>query len=39
MRAFRRLIDAIDTEGAATLVTLTHVEGSSPREAGGRARW
>jgi xanthine dehydrogenase accessory factor len=36
MRALRRLIDAIDTEGAAALVTLTRVEGSSPREAGAR---
>ena len=37
MRAFRRLIDAIDTEGSAALVTLTCVEGSNPREAGGAA--
>jgi len=36
MRAFRRLVDAIDTEGWAALVTLTRVEGSSPREAGAR---
>ena len=36
MRAFRRLIDAIEAEGSATLVTLTRVEGSSPREAGVR---
>ena len=36
MRAFRRLVDAIDTEGSAALVTLTRVEGSSPREAGAR---
>ena len=34
MRAFRRIVDAIDTEGSAALVTLTRVEGSSPREAG-----
>ena len=36
MRAFRRLIDAIEAEGSAALVTLTRVEGSSPREAGVR---
>jgi xanthine dehydrogenase accessory factor len=36
MRAFRRLIDAIEAEGSAALVTLAHVEGSSPREAGVR---
>jgi xanthine dehydrogenase accessory factor len=36
MRAFRRLIEAIETEGAAALVTLARVEGSSPREAGVR---
>ena len=36
MRAFRRLIDAIEAEGSAALVTLTRVEGSSPREAGAR---
>ncbi|HTR14377.1 MAG TPA: xanthine dehydrogenase accessory protein XdhC [Roseiarcus sp.] len=36
MRAFRRLLDAIDAEGSAALVTLTRVEGSSPREAGVR---
>jgi xanthine dehydrogenase accessory factor len=36
MRAFRRLIDAIEAEGAAALVTLARVEGSSPREAGVR---
>jgi xanthine dehydrogenase accessory factor len=34
MRAFRRLIDAIEAEGSAVLVTLARVEGSSPREAG-----
>jgi xanthine dehydrogenase accessory factor len=34
MRAFRRLIDAIEAEGSAALVTLSRVEGSSPREAG-----
>ena len=36
MRAFRRLIEAIEAEGSAALVTLTRVEGSSPREAGAR---
>src|SRR6516164_2028663 len=36
MRPFRRLIDAIEAEGSAALVTLTRVEGSSPREAGAR---
>src|ERR1700733_4867779 len=36
MRAFRRLIDAIEAEGSAALVTLARAEGSSPREAGVR---
>src|SRR5574337_550542 len=36
MRAFRRLIEAIDAEGSAALVTLTRVQGSSPREEGAR---
>jgi xanthine dehydrogenase accessory factor len=36
MLAFRRLIDAIEAEGAAALVTLARVDGSSPREAGAR---
>jgi xanthine dehydrogenase accessory factor len=36
MRSFRRLIDAIEAEGSAALVSLTRVEGSSPREAGAR---
>jgi xanthine dehydrogenase accessory factor len=36
MRTFRRLIDAIEAEGSAALVTLARVEGSSPREAGAR---
>src|SRR5271165_1713683 len=36
MLAFRRLIDAIEAEGSAALVTLSRVEGSSPREAGAR---
>ena len=36
MRAFRRLVEAIETEGSAALVTLARVEGSSPRESGAR---
>jgi xanthine dehydrogenase accessory factor len=36
MRVFRRLMDAIEAEGSAVLVTLARVEGSSPREAGVR---
>ena len=32
MPAFRRLHEAIEAEGAAALVTLAHVEGSTPRE-------
>jgi xanthine dehydrogenase accessory factor len=36
MLAFRRLIEAIEAEGSAALVTLARVEGSSPREAGAR---
>ena len=36
MRAFRRLVEAIEAEGSAALVTLARVEGSSPREAGAR---
>jgi len=36
MRPFRRLIAAIESEGAAALVTLTRIAGSSPREAGAR---
>jgi xanthine dehydrogenase accessory factor len=36
MRAFHRLIDAIEAEGSAALVTLARVEGSSPREPGAR---
>jgi xanthine dehydrogenase accessory factor len=36
MRAFRRLVDAIEAEGSAALITLARVEGSSPREAGAR---
>ena len=36
MLAFRRLLDAIEAEGSAALVTLARVQGSSPREAGAR---
>ena len=36
MRAFHRLVEAIEAEGSAALVTLARVEGSSPREAGTR---
>ncbi len=36
MRAFRRLVEAIEAEGSAALVTLARVQGSSPREAGAR---
>ncbi len=36
MRAFRRLVEAIEAEGSAALVTLARVRGSSPREAGAR---
>jgi len=36
MRPFRRLVAAIEAEGAAALVTLTRIQGSSPREAGAR---
>jgi xanthine dehydrogenase accessory factor len=36
MLAFRRLVDAIEAEGSAALVTLARVQGSSPREAGVR---
>ena len=36
MGPFRRLIAAIEAEGAAALVTLTRIQGSSPREAGAR---
>jgi xanthine dehydrogenase accessory factor len=36
MKAFRRLIEAIEAEGSSALVTLARVEGSSPREAGVR---
>ena len=36
MDTFRRLIEAIEAEGAAALVTLAETAGSSPREAGAR---
>ena len=36
MLAFRRLIEAIEAEGSAALVTLARAQGSSPREAGAR---
>src|SRR5271166_6552936 len=36
MQAFRRLLEAIEAEGSAALVTLARVQGSSPREAGAR---
>jgi xanthine dehydrogenase accessory factor len=36
MLAFRRLVEAIQAEGSAALVTLARVKGSSPREAGAR---
>ena len=36
MLAFRRLVEAIEAEGFAALVTLARAEGSSPREAGAR---
>ena len=36
MDTFRRLIEAIEAEGAAALITLAETAGSSPREAGVR---
>src|SRR5271166_3655312 len=36
MQAFRRLLESIEAEGSAALVTLARVQGSSPREAGAR---
>jgi xanthine dehydrogenase accessory factor len=36
MGTFRHLIEALDAEGAAALVTLVGVSGSSPREPGAR---
>jgi len=36
MQIFKRLIEALDAEGAGALVSLIKVEGSSPRESGTR---
>ena len=36
MQPFRRIIESIEAEGAAALVSLVKTEGSSPREAGAR---
>jgi len=36
METFRRLIESIEAEGAAALITLAETAGSSPREAGAR---
>jgi len=36
MQTFRLLIQAIDAEGAAALITLAETAGSSPRDAGAR---
>ncbi len=36
MQPFRRIIEAIEAEGAAALVSLVKTEGSSPQEAGAR---
>jgi xanthine dehydrogenase accessory factor len=36
MKVFGRLVDSIEAEGSAALVTLARVKGSSPREAGAR---
>jgi xanthine dehydrogenase accessory factor len=36
METFRRLIEAIEAEGAAALITLAETAGSAPREAGVR---
>ncbi len=36
MQPFRRLVESIEAEGAAALVSLVKTEGSSPREAGAR---
>jgi xanthine dehydrogenase accessory factor len=36
MQTFKRLIEAVDAEGAGALVSLIKVEGSSPRESGTR---
>jgi xanthine dehydrogenase accessory factor len=36
METFRRLIESVEAEGAAALITLAETAGSSPREAGAR---
>ena len=36
MDTFRRLIEAIEAEGIAALVSLAETAGSSPRDAGAR---
>ena len=36
MQPFRRIVEAIEAEGVAALVSLVKTEGSSPREAGAR---
>ncbi len=36
MQLFRHLVESIEAEGAAALVSLVKTEGSSPREAGAR---
>ncbi len=36
VQPFRRIIEAIEAEGAAALISLVKTEGSSPREAGAR---
>ncbi|THD47357.1 MAG: xanthine dehydrogenase accessory protein XdhC [Bradyrhizobium sp.] len=36
MESFRRIIEGIEAEGAAALITLVETKGSSPREAGAR---
>jgi xanthine dehydrogenase accessory factor len=36
METFRRIIESIEAEGAAALVSLIETKGSSPREAGAR---
>jgi len=36
METFRRLIESIEAEGAAALITLAETAGSAPREAGAR---
>src|ERR1700742_860105 len=36
MQTFHRILESIEAEGAAALVSLIKTEGSSPREAGAR---